>query len=395
MAVSVSTAGPYFSSGEIKFSDLRKYFRSQVRKTTSGGSETFSPDPSTDTTAISAAELLRVTDTTVENPVVPDSTENNDIATTNDLKVSQFRDSIKYYYVTLPSSDEVINFDIDSQDWNTNLGKNINKFMFIDGTCGSNVASSPAATFEATTYNLTIDVFGSIYGAGGRGGGTGGGAPSINGENGGDALYINSPDGNNILVNVQSTSKIYGGGGGGEKGKNGDAGTKGTCTKVENDVQGPSCGQCPSCSGGTQSNCKDTTQCCQSYNYCCGLFNCACEACSQYVKKATCTYTEDSTTPPATIGGNGGKGQGYDGDATDGLDGGAATSPQCSGGYTLSGGSNSTKAEDGGDGGGWGQNGQDTDNTGDGGLAGAAIKGSVYTVQGSLSSSIKGLYLSS
>ena len=185
MAVSVSKAGPYFSSGEIKFSDLRKNFRSQVRKVSSGGSETFSPDPATDTAAISASELLRDIDTTEQSPIVPDCKENREsgplssgISASSDWKVSQFRNSIKYYYVTLPSSDEVTNFDIDAQSWNTNLDKNINKFMFIDGTCGSSSVSSPAASFSATTHNLTVDVYGDILGCGGRGGGRGYGCGS-------------------------------------------------------------------------------------------------------------------------------------------------------------------------------------------------------------------------
>ena len=79
MSVSVSKAGPYYASGEIKFSSLRSNFRAQQRKTTSGGSETFN----TDNAAISASDLLRNTDTAEQNPIVPDSTENNNVATSN------------------------------------------------------------------------------------------------------------------------------------------------------------------------------------------------------------------------------------------------------------------------------------------------------------------------
>ena len=85
MTVTVTKAGPYYASGEIKFSDLRRVFRAQQRKQTSSGSETFN----TDTASISATELLRVTDTTETNPIVPDSTENSNISTSNNLKLSE------------------------------------------------------------------------------------------------------------------------------------------------------------------------------------------------------------------------------------------------------------------------------------------------------------------
>ena len=106
-----------FTSGSISFSSLRSSF-----KETSSGS-------------ISASELRRDTDVTETDPIVPDSTENRNsgtlsdgISTSNNLKLSQFRNSIKYYYIT--ESGTEINFDIDNPtpvDWNTNLDKNINK----------------------------------------------------------------------------------------------------------------------------------------------------------------------------------------------------------------------------------------------------------------------------
>ena len=46
MAVSVSKAGPYYSSGAISFSSLRSNFRAQVKRTSSGGSESFNSDTS-------------------------------------------------------------------------------------------------------------------------------------------------------------------------------------------------------------------------------------------------------------------------------------------------------------------------------------------------------------
>ena len=62
MSISVTKAGPYFTSGEIKFSQLRSNF-----KETGSGS-------------ISASELFRNTNIYDREPVTPDSTENDQIA---------------------------------------------------------------------------------------------------------------------------------------------------------------------------------------------------------------------------------------------------------------------------------------------------------------------------
>ena len=48
------------------------------------------------------------------------------------------------------------------------------------------------------------------------------------GLDGGDALDVIT-SGNNVSVNVQSTARIYGGGGGGEHGNDGATGQDGTC----------------------------------------------------------------------------------------------------------------------------------------------------------------------
>ena len=60
MAVSVSKAGPYYTgTSSISFSSLRSNFRAQVKRTSSGGSESFNSD----TSSISASDLLRITST--------------------------------------------------------------------------------------------------------------------------------------------------------------------------------------------------------------------------------------------------------------------------------------------------------------------------------------------
>ena len=157
MSVSVSKAGPYFSSGSISFSSLRTRF-----KLTSSGS-------------ISASELRRDTNVNNTNPTVPDATENSSISTDSNLSLSQFRNSIKYYYITQSGSDSYFNIN---QSWNGNVTKNIVKTAYITGSCTSSSTSSSAAYFDGTAYNLTIQVSGSILAAGGAGGSVGGGGGS-------------------------------------------------------------------------------------------------------------------------------------------------------------------------------------------------------------------------
>jgi len=385
MTVATTKAGPYYSSGEIKFSSLRTNFRAQVRKTTSGGSET--TDEELDAGAISAAELIRVTDIAEQNPIVPDCTENSEIAATqSNWKVSQFRNSIKYYYITQSGTNE--NFDIDAQDWNTNLDKNINKIMFIDGTCGSILPSSPAATFDATAYNLTLDVYGYIYGGAGRGGGTTG-APAISGEDGGTALTMSSSGGNNIRILVRNGSRIYGGGGGGEKGLKGANGSRGTCYNWSYYSANSGCEWCGSCGDG------------ERIGGCNGIQGCACFIwCRRTLLAAAQCRRKISIGRDGGIGGaggNGGLGQGYSNqsEGSTGAGGAAGTVGNCNGfNGTISKPGDGQTGETGGAGGSWASSGGNTTNTGNGGSGGAAVTGSDYTISGVLNAStIKGSYL--
>jgi len=390
MAVATTKAGPYYTSGQIKFSDLRRDFRAQQRKTTSGGSETFN----TDNGSISASEFLRDTDTTEQNPIVPDCTENETsgpsnsgiAATQSNWKVSQFRNSIKYYYITQSGTNE--NFDIDAQDWNTNLDKNINKIMFIDGTCGSDLPSSPAATFNATAHNLTLDVYGYIYGGAGRGGGTTG-APAISGEDGGNALTMSSSGGNNIRVLVRSGSRIYGGGGGGEKGLKGSNGSRGTCYNWSYYSVGSGCEWCGSCGDG------------ERIGGCNGVAGCACFIwCRRtLLASAQCRRQNRSDRDGGTggEGGNGGLGQGYSNQSggSAGAGGAAGAGGNCNGfDGTISKPGDGQTGETGGAGGSWASSGGNTTNSGSGGSGGAAVTGSNYGISGVLNAStIKGSYL--
>ena len=168
MAITVTKSGPYFTSGAVSFSAMRNTFRLN--------------NP---TGTISASELLRDTNTSNADPILPDATENSDVATSTDWKTSQIRDSIKFYNLTQPSGDTNVNLDIDAQAWNGNLAKNIVKKMNLQGTSGSNSTSLRAAQIDQTSHNLTIDVSGNIFGCGADATTTG-----PDGADGGDALGI-------------------------------------------------------------------------------------------------------------------------------------------------------------------------------------------------------------
>lgn len=360
MSVAITKAGPYYSSGPISFSSLRSNFKELA----SG--------------EIKASEIRRNTLSSNIDPIVPDCTENSNISTSSNLKLSQFRNSIKYYYITQTGTD--VNFNINSQSWNDNLNKNIKKWMYINGICGSNSTSLSAASFNSTTYNLTIDVSGYIYGAGG----SGGTSTTISGDSGGSALSVTSSGGNNIVVFVRSTAQIYGGGGGGEKGLKGSDGSAGTCY---NSTTTSGCGSAPGCPGGYYETGTYGGGCCQSTCVC--WFRC-CERCVNWIQYRNCSQQYTVSGGIGGEGGNGGPGRGYNyqSGSLAGAGGSAGTSGNgCGSTDGLTG-------ETGGSGGEWGKSGSNTNNTGNAGLPGRSILGSNYTVSGTLNSStIKGFYL--
>jgi hypothetical protein len=352
MTATVTKAGPYYSSGSISFSSLRLNF-----KESASGS-------------ISASELRKNTTTTNTNPVVPDATENASISTSSNLKLSHFRNTIKYYYITQTGTDT--NFDIDAQTWNTNLSKNIRKWLYVQGTIGSNSTGSSAADFNSTAYNLTIDVSGNIYGAGG----TSGTSATISGGNGGNALSITNTSGSNLIVNVRSSANIYGGGGGGEKGNKGADGSGGTCVVSETFTSGCQ-EQSNSCPGGwTQS---------AAWNSCCQWRR----GCAANYWYKTCYYTYPTSGGIGGEGGNGGTGRGYNNLSGSLLGAGGA-------GGTGGGGCGATAGqtgETGGSGGDWASSGGNTTNVGNGGSSGRAITGSNYSVVGTINTTtLKGLF---
>ena len=377
MAVATTKAGPYYSSGQISFSSLRSNFRAQRRKTTSGGSETFV----TDNASISASQLLRNTSTTSTSPNVPNATENSNIAPSqSNWKTSQFRNSVKFFYITQSSTNT--NFDMDDLAWNGNLNKNINKFLFVTGTCGSSSVSSVAASFNATAYNLTFDVTGSILGAGGRGGGTSG-APDPSGEGGGTAMSIASSSGRNVVVLVRSGARIYGGGGGGERGAQGANGGGGRCY---NETTTSGCGSAPGCPGGYSDRGTWGGGCCQSTcDWCWGC----CERCVRNTQYRRCVQEYNTSGGTGGAGGTGGPGRGYNNQS--GSLAGAGGSAGSGGGGC--GAQSGQTGETGGAGGDWATSGANTNNSGNGGGGARAISGSNYSVSGTINSStVKGAY---
>lgn len=360
MSASVTKAGPYYSSGEISFSSLRTNF-----KETNSGS-------------ISASELRRNTTATNTNPIVPNATENSNISTSSNLSLSQFRNSIKYYYITQTGTD--INFNVGAQSWNNNLNKNIRKWMYMNGVCGSNGIGSPASSFSATAYNLTFDISGGIYGAAG----VGGNSSTISGSSGGTALSVSAPGGNNVVVFVRSGANIYGGGGGGEKGATGASGSDGTCS---DSYTAENCGGCPGCASGyTEGGCWSGGGC-DRRQVCNWWGNCWWET-SRWTHYRTCSRTYTVSGGAGGSGGDGGPGRGYNNGGSLAGAGGAPGGPNNGCGST-----NGATGETGGSGGDWGANGGNTSNSGNGGPSGRAISGSNYSVSGTINSStIRGAY---
>jgi len=392
---------PFFSSGQISFSQLRNYF---------------TDDQSGFGSQISASQLRRDTDVSRENPIVPDSTENSQISTGSNLSLSQFRNSIKRYVATQSGTDTNSSYPdqpgfrmglLDPNgrgiDWSgggyygkdgqggnpgwqsgnatqSNLGRNVQKGIMITGTCGSLYGPTPGNGRPAAqlnpairVHNIRIDVSGSILGYGGSGGTVTGG----DGEDGGVALVFGNVGYNN-RVRVGSGARIYGGGGGGEKGRTGNNGSSARCVRSETFRSGCQQGS-NSCPGGWNQT--------GSWNHCCRTRR-GCAANHWY---KVCEQSYNTSTPIGGIGGNGGRGRGYNNQSgpDNGSSGGSGSCPSCNGGYSQQGGSCAQNGETGGRGGDWGQNGGETGGSGRSGRGGYAIAAwdGRYDVYGTVNSS--------
>ena len=384
MGLTITKTGPYFAGvggatpnnqTEVKFSQLRDTFRLN--------------NP---TGAISASELLRDIDVANStDPIVPDATENSAIAptpinTASNWEVSQFFGAIKFYDVEQDASDSNANFNISAlSEWNSNLGKTIKKKFTLRGTHTSTNTSIAAAQILSAAWNLTLEIHGNFYGAGG----TGGTSSSVSGNPGGTALSINS---GRVTVDIQSNGRLWGGGGGGEFGADGSPGSAGTCQK---DTTVTACNTTPSCPPGQTLVSQSQGGCCQQEQFCWGPWESFCgNNCVGYTQVGTCRETVASSTPASVIGGNGGAGRGFNnfsGSLT-GSGGASPNCPQCASGFTLQSGTGSCGSQGGtgATGGEWGQNGGNTAAAGSGGNGGNAISGSGFTVIGNNTNTVKG-----
>ena len=427
----ITTAGPYFTSGEIKFSVLRRLFKEE----TSG--------------EVKASELRRVTSTSETNPIVPDSTQNAQISTENNLSMSQFRGSVKRYYAdSISDGDQVHLNHYDGNngiDWsnggtggadgsaaNNNLSKNIQKFVHWlnlayssdnDGGDGGSVESKngtglgkiPAMSLEPAisggaygVYNLQLNVSGKIYGAAGRGGykNQTNNEDTRRGKAGGTALKI-SHSGSTTVVYVENGARIHGGGGGGEQGKMGEDGERGQCIrKVFTTVSGSCGGGVPSCPTDYTRVSTSTEVCSTSQENCRWIdaddpdepghedgSGKRCDTVEVYRIIAECQANmgEPGPEPIRGVGGKGGDGAGWlDGQyRSNGREGELGTQnelPDCPGDTIPSDRVAAGDGGRGGNGGAPGRAGQFTTSSDRGGSGGAAICGNNFSVEGNKNS---------
>ena len=343
MAVSIAKT-EYFTSGSISFSQIRDAFGGI------GGT----------TNNVKFSNYKRNTDIAAENPFVPDATENANISTNNDLRVEDFRGSIKEYNLIQTGNEKNIDLgttDFDTTYWNGNLNKNIIKKFEVQGNVYSDDVADAALDVEGDFLNLDVEVKdgAGIFGAGGNGE-----TASTSAQDGGTALYIdntrtNIPDGDNgklgIILNPNSI--IAAGGGGGALGNPGNDGKKIQCYNQSiNTVTGNSDGGTNSCqaggcpSGFNSLGCNGSNQ----RSRCRGGGTRSSDA--GYKCYSTWTRTCRKLTPfdvqgSGGNGGAGGKGQGFGSDATEGIDGNSGNTQTCNYNRTSSKGNDGNPGKDG------------------------------------------------
>jgi hypothetical protein len=410
-----NNSGSFYQSGPISFSSIRNNF-----------SETYSGQ-------VRISDYRRNTNRYETNTIVPDSTENENISTGNNLRIGGFRNSVKRYFAIQSGEDNNnywggsnsdpaappglrlgrVDENLRGIDWsgggyggrdgqagpdqtNSNVSRNIQKIIYITGTCGSRNPSRAAAQLSPGTtgpygqpvevHNVTIYVQGSILGASGEPSGGGGGA----------GLRIVGTSNCRVIMDG---GRIYGGGGAGATGANGANGPAGLCwSKIP--FSNSECGACPPNGGiyytwqgvlyfqGNEEWCRDTGECCREIESCSGGKDSVCVTrcdATTFEKYGSYANVYSGSTPAGGDGGVGGYGQGYNYSRTNGGSGSrgqGSTCPDLTGFITY--------GEDGlpgGDGGDWGEYGGNG-----GGRPGPAIFGTNYSVSNVNSSNIKGLY---
>lgn len=371
MAATISKT-TFFSSGSISFSALRAAFK----EVTEG--------------QVSMSELRRDTDLSKTSPIVPDAVENENISTSTDLRLSGFRNAIKRYDIIQTGTDIVSGINpglgnIRSLNWGGNANRSIVKRFIIQGTMGSTLTGSPALLFDGTGYNYRIILQGSVRATSGAGG-----TPaSPSGKDGGVAMEVVNRNSDPVdfipasyfRVVVNDGSSVFGGGGGGSRGINGSTGIPGTCFALTQYTTDRLCGGCPGCDpGDTRLQCFDDGGC-----------SCGKGGCRNRFQRAICQRSTPYSVPGAAGGGGGtgGRGQGFQAARQNGF-GGDAGSP---GGCPNFGGDGGT-GETGGNGGDWATNGSTTSRPVDAGLAGRAMTGSRYTIEGNVNTNtVRGAFL--
>ena len=304
MALASKTSSPVVSSGEIKFSELRKQFKTVSPRSSYGdSSDDYSED--SNSISISSSELLRITDLSVSNPIVGESTENSSISESINWKTSQFRNSVKYYFVQQNGTNVDVDGDADIS-WNSNLNKPIKKIFFVEGIIGATSTDTAALEFDSSVTNLDIIITSGaeVLGAGGAGG------TSENkiGEDGGNAISFTSTA-NSININVKSNGNLKSGGGGG------GFGGQGNYTQTISSFANFSSNHATTLNDGGLASCQGATN--KPAN---GDFtHMGCCAVVQNGKCTVCTYQQLSYNSAALQNGtNGGVGQGYQQDRTAG-----------------------------------------------------------------------------
>lgn len=351
-------------------------------------------------TNIKFSTYKRDTDKDETNPIVPDATENANIPTTNsNISASDFRNTIKEYIVTQSGSDE--NVDIDAQDWNNNLSKNVKAQFKVNGTISATSPTSDAARFSTEAHNLTINVSGNIYGDGGVGGSVGG-----NGGNGGDALFVNNVSnrsGNSakVIVKLNSNGRIWAGGGGGAGGADGNKGSSLSCYSDSTSAKtvynggstnpGRGCNNCPGVSGVTlvsNGNCGNNTG---QRSRCRGRQERGQTCTNSYFRN--CVYRTNFNVAGGNggTGGTGGTGKGANNSKGNGNAGNAGNTNNCA---ATGNSSTGNSGVDGAAGGTWGADGGNSGNR-NGGVKGRAIfrnasNANTFFVNGQSSNNVKG-----
>ena len=424
----ITVAGPYFTesggTGPIKFSDLRRLFKEKTSGT------------------VTAREFRRDTSTSSTNPVVPDATPNEQISTSSNLKLSQFRGSVKRYYadsvfdgdqVHLNHFDGTNGLDFanggtsgrDGSTVNNNLSKNVQKFVHWRNTAyssdndggtggsaesknGTGVGKIPAMRLQPSisggsygVYNLQLNVSGNIYGAAGRGGykNQTNNRDTRRGKAGGTALKIKH-NGSPTVVYIENGANIHGGGGGAEQGKMGEDGVEGVCRQEVTETKVGSCGGgSPSCGPGSTKISSSTSDCGTAEENCRRVRGGGkvCDEVTLTQTTVVCLASSDEAPPNAPgwvrgVGGKGGDGAGWlDGQyRSNGRTGEVGTTniyyPCPRGGDVPVGRKRAGDGRKGGNGGEPGKAGQYTTSKDRGGSGGAAICGNNFIVQGNKNS---------